>query len=67
MNVLGNRLKEKRTSRNLSQKDIAEILSIKRETYTCWELGKHKPNVDDLIKLADLFETSTDYLLGRFN
>jgi len=66
MKTLGEKLKEKRKSKNMSQEDVAKRLNIKRETYTCWELGLHNPTVDYLVRLADFYETSTDYLLGRY-
>jgi len=64
---LANRLKEKRKSKNLSQMEIAKIVNIKQGTYSGYESGKHEPSLDILVKLANEYETSTDYLLGRYN
>lgn len=67
MNTFGDRLKEKRTQKNLKQEDIANLLKINRVTYTNYEKGKREPSIDILIKLADIYETSIDYLTGRYN
>jgi len=67
METLANRLKEKRTAKHLTQQKVADTLRVHQVTYQGYETGKHKPDVDTLIKLADLYDTSTDYLLGRRN
>lgn len=59
-----NRIKEEREKRNLSQQDIANMLCINRRTYSSYETGIRGLPVETLIQLADIFETSTDYLLG---
>jgi len=64
---LADRLKEKRKSKKLSQTKIAEIINIKQGTYSGYESGKHEPSLEILVKLANEYETSTDYLLGRYN
>jgi len=46
---------------------VSLILKINRVTYQGYEKGKHDPNLDTLIKLADFYKTSTDYLLGRYD
>jgi len=61
------RLKEKRTKANLTQTDIAKRLKISQSTYAGYETGKRQPDIETLSKLADIFETSADYLLGRYN
>lgn len=61
------KLKELRMEKGLYQKDVAEIL---HKTITCicdWERGRTEPNLQDLTQLADYFQVSTDYLLGRTN
>ena len=67
MPTLGNKLKTKRKAMNLTQENIAEKLNINRVTYQGYEKDKHKPDIDTLAKLADILETSTDYLLGRYD
>lgn len=66
MDILAQRLKEKRLEKKLSQEDIANRLHINRVTYTYWESARHTPKIEDLIKLADIYETSIDYLVGRY-
>lgn len=59
------RLKELRTKRGLYQKDIAAMLGIDRTTYVKYETGTSEPNFQMLLKLAEIYDVSTDYLLGR--
>lgn len=59
------RLKELRAKKNLYQKDIATMLGIDRTTYAKYETGDSEPNLETLLKLSEIFEVSTDYLLGR--
>lgn len=58
-------LKELRKSRKLLQKDLARYLQIAESTYSYWEQGKFEPDTETLKKLADYFDVSVDYLLGR--
>ncbi|MCR4442180.1 MAG: helix-turn-helix transcriptional regulator [Peptococcaceae bacterium] len=62
---LSEKLKELRTSKKLNQSDVADILKIDRSTYGKYETGDSSPDYEKLIKLADLFDCSVDYLLGR--
>lgn len=59
------RLRELRTEKNLLQKDLAEKLGVDRTTYSKYESGASEPNYETLLKLADIFDVSIDYLLGR--
>lgn len=65
INGISIRLKELRIQRGLYQKDIAAKLGVDRTTYVKYENGSSEPNHEMLQKLADIFETTTDYLLGR--
>ena len=56
---------ELRFDRDLSQKEIAEYLGITRSSYGMYENGVREPNISTLIKIADYFNVSLDYLLGR--
>ena len=49
------------------QEDVAKILNVQRQIISYYETGERKPNIDDLVKLAKLYNTSTDYLLGLSN
>lgn len=64
-NVFPQRLKQLRQKKGLTQQKLAEILGIKRNTYSDWENGKTEPGFENLIKLADLLEVSLDWLFGR--
>jgi len=57
-------LKEARKRTGLLQKDVAEHLSVTRQTYGRYETGDIKPDPDTIIKLSKLFSVSSDYLLG---
>lgn len=54
-----------RIDRNLTQKQVAQYLGISQNTYSQYEIGVLNYPVDALIKLADLYDVSVDYLLGR--
>ena len=58
------RLKDLREDRDLKQKDIAEYLNIKQNTYSQYENGQRQLPIDVLIKLSKYYGVSTDYILG---
>lgn len=59
------RLKELRISSGTKQIDIAKYLDVLPRTIRFYESGEREPNHETTIKLADYFDVSTDYLLGR--
>lgn len=59
------RIRGLREDRDLFQKDIAEYLNCTQVCYSRYELGMRDIPTDVLIKLAEYYGTSTDYLLGR--
>ena len=61
------RLKSMRLETKLTQKELAEKLKIGQNTYSYWEKGIRKPVGENLNKLANFFNVSTDYLLGNSN
>lgn len=63
--MFAKRLTNLREKKNLYQKDIAEIFNIEQATVSNWEKGKRIPDSEMLIKLANFFEVSVDYLLGN--
>ena len=65
MEFFARRLKELRKSRKKTQREMAEYLGIGLRAYQYYESAEHYPDVPGLIALADYFEVSTDYLLGR--
>ena len=58
------KLKELREENNYSQKQIADYLNVKQNTYSQYETGKRQLPIDVLIKLAKFYHVSTDYILG---
>ena len=65
MNSMYRRIRDLREDRDLRQKDMAEYLRCTQVSYSHYELGKRDIPTDVLIRLADFYGTSTDYLLGR--
>ena len=61
------RLKDLREDHDYSQKKIAQILEISQQYYSQYELGKREFPIRHLIKLAKLYQVSTDYILGLSN
>ncbi|MED3025257.1 MULTISPECIES: helix-turn-helix domain-containing protein [Bacillus cereus group] len=62
--MFGTRLHTLRKERKLRQEDMAKQLGIARTTYAMYEQGNREPDYNTLIKLANFFEVSIDYLLG---
>ncbi len=62
-----NRIKDLREDRDLRQYDLAQATGIDQRTISNYETGKTKPDSDALIKLADFFDVSIDYLVGRIS
>ncbi len=60
-----NRLKELRKSKNISQKDLALMLRVAQNTVSNWENGVRDMDSSLVARLADFFQVTTDYLLGR--
>lgn len=60
-----NRIKDLREDRDLRQSDLAIATGIDQRTISNYETGKTNPDSDALIKLADFFGVSIDYLVGR--
>lgn len=59
------RLREIREDRDIKQKDIAKMLNVSQNTYSQYENGIIQLTAESLIKLADFYNVSVDYLLGR--
>ena len=58
------RIRDLREDKDLTQKQVADYLHIKQNTYSQYETGSRQIPVEVLIALAALYQTSTDYLLG---
>ncbi len=59
------RLREVRRAKGISQLKLAMDLNTSQNTISRYETGEREPGIDDLIKLADYFHISVDYLIGR--
>lgn len=59
------RLKELRQEHDKTQKEVADYLNVKQNTYSQYENGKRQIPVDILMRLADYYDVSVDCLLGR--
>lgn len=62
---IASRIKQLRTQKNYTQKDLASLLSVKPTTVSGWELGRNEPSIDMINKLSSIFSVTTDYLIGR--
>ncbi len=60
-----NNLKILRKAKGLTQKEVADFIGISQNNYSYWENGKVKIDNGSLQKLADFFDVTVDYLLGR--
>lgn len=56
---------EPRQDRKMTQEDLAKVLFVTSGTISNYENGVHLPDIEKLISLADIFDVTTDYLLGR--
>ncbi len=59
------RIRDLREDRDLTQKQVAQMLGMSQTGYSKYETGENDIPTIVLIKLADFYQTSTDYLLGR--
>lgn len=62
---LGFRIKELRKEKKITQRELALKLEIDNTTVSKWEADVYEPDANTLNKLADFFDVTTDYLLGR--
>lgn len=65
--TFGNRLKELRKAKGLTQIEISKDINFSQSAITAYENGKREPNFEVLQKLAAYFNVSTDYLLGKID
>ena len=67
MSIFSERLKELRKKRGYTQAELAKYMNMRQGSYTKWETGMTEPRIESLIKLADILDTTTDFLLGKTN
>lgn len=65
--VLAERLKQCRTERGLTQNEVAIFCDITEKAYQNYERNRREPKLSILIRIADFYDVSLDYLVGRMN
>ena len=65
MATFAQRMKQLRKEHNWKQQQLADQFSVKLRTYQGYEYGESYPEVAKLIAIADFFDVSLDYLVGR--
>ncbi len=65
--MLNERIRELRNSRGISQIQLASKLGVTKQSISNWENDNILPSIEMLVKIANFFEVSTDYLLGLDN
>lgn len=65
--MFGDRVKQLREAHNFSQVQLATRLHVSKQAISNWENNNIMPSIEMLVKLADLFGVSTDFLLERDN
>lgn len=65
MLALNENIKKLRMARGLNQVEFAKILGVSKQCVSNWENDNVMPSIEMLLKIADFFGVSTDYLLGR--
>lgn len=63
--MLNEILRTERKKKGLNQVELAKIFNVSKQTVSNWESGNRTPDTCTIEKLADFFDVSTDYLLGR--
>ena len=63
----GERLRQIRKEKGLTQAEVAKLLSIGESTVSFYESGKRQPDYETLVRLSEAFKVSTDFLLGKTN
>ena len=64
---LGERLKTLRIENHLRQDQVARLINVDKSSISLYETGMRQPSYATLVRLADVFNVTTDYLLGRTN
>lgn len=59
------KIRELRKAKKMTMKELGEVLGVAESTVSLYELGKREPDFETLRKIADYFNVSLDYLLGR--
>lgn len=65
MKIFAERLLDLRKEKNISQATLAKFLDVSDAVICYWETDRSEPTAPNLVKIADFFDVSVDYLLGR--
>ena len=65
MSVIGERIKELRLEQGVSQSTLGNSIGVSQKAVDYWERGVNEPKASYIVTLADFFNVSSDYLLGR--
>ena len=65
MSIFSERLVQLRASKHLSQSVVAENVKVTTRAYQYYEYGEKEPKLSTLVRMADYFDVSLDYLTGR--
>lgn len=65
--IFGQKLKELRNEKQLTQAQIAVIFKVSKTTICQWETSKQEPSLEDIVEIAKYFKVTADYLLGLEN
>lgn len=65
--MIGQRIRDLRKQKRMSQTELAKSAGVSQTTVNAWETGKAEPSSSAVARLADIFNVTTDYLLGRPN
>lgn len=63
--MFADRLRELREENDMTQEQLGKLLNVTKQAVYSYEKGENEPSFDSLIKIADIFNVSLDYLLGR--
>lgn len=63
--MIGDRIRELRSARRMSQTELAKAIHVSQQAITKWENGKSEPSSSAIDDIANYFNVSSDYLLGR--
>ena len=63
----GDRLRSLRINKGLNQQSLADIIGVSKSLISCYENGKRKPTIENILALMEIFGVSSDYLLGSDN
>lgn len=64
IHLFGDRLKELRKNKNLTQEEFGKLFGVAKNTVSYWEANTSKPDIDLIKEIAQYFNVTTDYLLG---